>query len=242
YRFSDRDGKVLSNRDEPYLLSLKDLNTIDVLPELIRTGVSSLKIEGRMKKASYASGVTSIYRKYLDLALSGEPYRVEEPDRKLLFDLFNRQGFTDGYMKKKNGADMIASSEKEFRAPDESELERITRSYAEGIFEIPVRASYTIREGAPMRIRMTAERDGAVVISESESSFVPERASNAPASKEDVERQLLKTGGSGFSFRELQGSLEGQPFLPVSALNAFRRKALSDLKEAILKPYRRTAV
>jgi len=48
------------------LMSLKDLCTIDILPELIDAGIDSFKIEGRMKKLEYAAGVTSIYRKYLD--------------------------------------------------------------------------------------------------------------------------------------------------------------------------------
>ncbi len=41
--------------------------TIEILPEILKAGVYSLKIEGRMKRPEYAAGVTSIYRKYLDL-------------------------------------------------------------------------------------------------------------------------------------------------------------------------------
>ncbi|MCL2826918.1 MAG: U32 family peptidase, partial [Eggerthellaceae bacterium] len=52
----------------PYLLSPKDLNTIDLIPELIAAGVSSLKIEGRMKSPEYVFTVTSLYRKALDAA------------------------------------------------------------------------------------------------------------------------------------------------------------------------------
>ena len=48
-------------------LSLKDISTIEILPQILEAGVTSLKIEGRMKQPGYTAGVTSVYRKYLDL-------------------------------------------------------------------------------------------------------------------------------------------------------------------------------
>ena len=51
---------------ECFPLSMRDMCTIDLLPELIESGVDSFKIEGRMKKPSYVAGVTAIYRKYID--------------------------------------------------------------------------------------------------------------------------------------------------------------------------------
>lgn len=59
--------KPLNGKDRAYLLSPKDMCTIDLLPQILDAGVFSLKIEGRMKRAEYAAGVTSVYRKYLDL-------------------------------------------------------------------------------------------------------------------------------------------------------------------------------
>lgn len=53
-------------------LSLKDICTLDILPDILEAGVMSLKIEGRMKQPGYTAGVTSVYRKYLDLYLSGK--------------------------------------------------------------------------------------------------------------------------------------------------------------------------
>ena len=81
-------------------LSPKDLCTIEILPKLIEAGVYSLKIEGRMKKLEYAAGVTSIYRKYLDLyEESPEDYKVEAADMERLLCLGNRNGFTKVIMK-----------------------------------------------------------------------------------------------------------------------------------------------
>ncbi len=83
--------------------------TIDILPEILEAGVYSLKIEGRMKRPEYAAGVTSIYRKYLDL-LGKKPleYKVSEKDRKTLLDLYQRDGFNQGYYHQHNGRDMMA--------------------------------------------------------------------------------------------------------------------------------------
>lgn len=91
-----------------YLLSLKDLCTIEHLPEILEHGVDSLKIEGRMKGARYVGEVTRIYRKYVDLYLSGEKYEVDSEDKKTLMELFNRGGFTDGYYSRYHGREMMS--------------------------------------------------------------------------------------------------------------------------------------
>ena len=57
-------------------------NYIDYIPELIELGVKSLKIEGRMKSPTYVSTVTRIYKKYINLALSNKPYKIDPLDKK----------------------------------------------------------------------------------------------------------------------------------------------------------------
>ena len=91
-------------------LSLKDISTIEILPEILEAGVTSLKIEGRMKQPGYTAGVTKVYRKYLDLLFEKGPdsYKVEERDRQYLLDLFNRGGSCTGYYQMQNGPDMMA--------------------------------------------------------------------------------------------------------------------------------------
>src|SRR5262249_21362385 len=60
------DGKQVTLGDKKYLLSPQDLAGLEVLPELIRSGVASLKIEGRLKAPEYVANITRIYRKALD--------------------------------------------------------------------------------------------------------------------------------------------------------------------------------
>ena len=72
----DERGLELNLSDAPYLLSMKDLNTVTRLREMLDAGVCSFKIEGRMKSPAYVAAVTSVYRKYLDAAIRA--WRLEE--------------------------------------------------------------------------------------------------------------------------------------------------------------------
>ena len=106
YELFDSQRKALSagKKKGQYLLSPKDLCTIDLIPELIKSGVHSFKIEGRMKQAEYAAGVTGIYRKYID-QYTEDPtrtYQVKGEDRQTLLELGSRCGFTEGYYQKHN--------------------------------------------------------------------------------------------------------------------------------------------
>src|SRR5699024_1902421 len=102
-------GKALNDENSRYLLSPKDMCTIELLPEILEAGVYSLKIEGRMKRPEYAAGVTSVYRKYLDLyEKSPESYQVTEEDKRILLELYHRDGFNQGYYHSHNGREMMA--------------------------------------------------------------------------------------------------------------------------------------
>lgn len=89
------DGKTLSKSS--YLLSLKDICTLEYLPELLASGIHSFKIEGRMKSPEYVASVVRLYRKYIRLAQSQEDYKVSEEDLLTLKSIFNRGGFSTGY-------------------------------------------------------------------------------------------------------------------------------------------------
>ena len=106
-----------------YLLSLKDICTLELIPEMIESGIYSFKIEGRMKKPEYVAAVAFQYRKYTDLylkyyeecpaeedpaAYAMKKYRVREEDRQMLLDLYNRGGFHTGYYHTQNGREMIS--------------------------------------------------------------------------------------------------------------------------------------
>lgn len=90
-------GKAIG--DARYLLSMKDLNTIDWLKDIVNAGVASLKVEGRMKRPEYVATVIRAYRSALDGVLS-------EQDRRDLEAIFNRK-FTRGYILGENPEDVV---------------------------------------------------------------------------------------------------------------------------------------
>ena len=86
-----------------YLLSPRDLCSLEELPKLIKAGVKSLKIEGRMKSPTYVATVTRIYRKYIDLAykyLNNDisKYEIDQEDKHDLMQVFNRGEFSSGHL------------------------------------------------------------------------------------------------------------------------------------------------
>ncbi len=91
----DLNGK--RNAKHEYLLSPKDLNVIDEIPALIEAGVSSLKIEGRMKRPEYVWLVTKTFREAIDTYYEGRPYHTDSKRNDELMLMFNR-GFSKGHL------------------------------------------------------------------------------------------------------------------------------------------------
>ncbi|MCJ7473116.1 MAG: U32 family peptidase, partial [Actinobacteria bacterium] len=97
--------------DEPsYLLSKSDLCTLNILPQVIKSGVRALKIEGRMKSPEYVAIVIKIYRKYIDLYYNDPGnYRVEEGDIYKLTQIFSRK-LGNGYYNERSPRDIITAA------------------------------------------------------------------------------------------------------------------------------------
>lgn len=256
-----------------YYLSMKDMQTIELLPELIEAGAYSFKIEGRMKSPLYTAGVVSVYRKYLDLALdcsdrkqeaakhtaagamseekrhaerpvsaggqksgasgtaakhgSVPGYRVAEEDLRTLREIFDRGG-TSSYLKKHNGADMIALSEKKFRAVDQTVTDRIQAAYIDRNRTITVDAAMDMTVGAPAVLTLS-DASGRMVTAVSEDLVL--EAENRPMQAAEVEARLRKTGGTAFTLGDVQVSVHGDAFYPVGRLNELRRTALAMYEE-----------
>lgn len=90
--------------DKGYLLSPLDLCGLKYLPDLIKSGVTCLKIEGRMKTPDYVAIVTKTYRKYIDkilnndLSIQQNSIEIEEQDMHNLMQAYNRGGFSNGHL------------------------------------------------------------------------------------------------------------------------------------------------
>ena len=84
--------------DKGYLISPRDLCSLEYLPQLINAGVKCFKIEGRLKSPEYVAIVTKIYRKYIDKVLNNEEYTIDEKDILQLKQVFNRGEFSTGHL------------------------------------------------------------------------------------------------------------------------------------------------
>ena len=238
-----RDRQILNKKEERYVLSLKDLCTLDILPDVLEAGVFSLKIEGRMKSPRYTAGVVSIYRKYVDryLKQGRKGYRVDPEDRKALLDLFDRGGQTDGYYRKHNGRDMVVLKEKPaFREENRELYQYLDRTYVEAELKEKVQGFVSVHEGEPLSLTLssTGRLNGelhAVTVTGS----VVQAAQNAPATEERIAKQVKKTGNTPFVFETLDVEISGNPFVPVQELNDLRRQAFVQLEAELLSPFRR---
>ena len=100
------DGR---SKGQSHWLSPSDLNLLDNIGYLIDAGVSSLKIEGRMKSPEYVAIVVSIYRKYMDIYYRTGSFTVSDDDALALEQIFNRGGFTKAYMDGKQPEDFFST-------------------------------------------------------------------------------------------------------------------------------------
>lgn len=245
YTLSSADRKKTSERKSAQsgeFLSPKDMCTLDFLPDMIEAGVCSFKIEGRMKQPEYGAGVVSIYRKYLDRykAYGRSGYSVTKKDRQMLLTLFNRDGFTEGYLKKHNGPEMIAAdrhtlNEQEERARAEL-YEKLNHTYVSCDTSLEVSGTVSVICGKPLSLRVTELRTGSSVTVYGEKVL---KAETRPLSQQRISEQISKTGGSGYRFRDIKVITDGESFVPMAQLNALRRKAFSALTDELLSAYMR---
>ena len=208
-------------------LSLKDICTIEILPEIIDAGVTSLKIEGRMKQPSYTAGVTGMYRKYLDLLLEKGPenYHVAERDKKYLLDLFNRGGSCTGYYQMGNGPMMMAFTNEKKTGEVSLEPKQL---------KVKIKGQLSLTPGLPAILHVTC-KDAEAMAYTGEVQY----AKNQPVTKERVLQQLDKLGNTIFTWEDLDIQMNDAVFVPMKVLNEIRHQALEELTEKLLKKHRR---
>lgn len=120
-----------------YLLSPKDMCTLNILPDILASGVYSLKIEGRMKKPEYVASVVAVYRKYVDLLKLNGPdkYEVQQSDIEFLKEFYNRGGFTDGFYNKQNSPEMMTIDRPNHMGVSVGKTGKVSKNSIELIFD-----------------------------------------------------------------------------------------------------------
>lgn len=211
------------------VMSLKDLCAIDLLPELVETGIDSFKIEGRMKQPDYVYRVVSIYHKYLELfrETGKDDYRVSGRDREMLQEIYARRGYTDGYFTRHNGKDMIS-----FRRPEE--ISEKQQPLPEMNLKEKINGKLILYKGERAKLYVES---GDVSISVSGQEV--EGSIRSPLDAGRVEKQMRKTGNTEFVFDSLDILMEDDIFLPMQALNELRREGILRIREEKLALYSR---
>ena len=217
---------------ESYPLSLKDLCTVEYIPALIRAGIDSFKIEGRMKKPEYAAGVTSIYRKYIDAFYEyGDKERPVEPeDLKKLSSIYIRSGVESGYYFRHNGSEMITLSSPAYSGNDESVLEEVREAFLMAEEKTEITAAVYGRIGKPLSLTLYCRNQEVTV-----NGPVVEASLKQPVEHSVLKERICRFGNTFFEVKECRIQADENIFVPLKAINELRREAAALLEDAILK-------
>ena len=315
YTLVDEKGQdVLGDKAGSYLLSPRDLSTIDVIPDLIEAGVSSLKIEGRMKRPEYVATVVRTYREAIDTYYAGKGYVVTQEERDDLAQIFNRD-FTTAYLEGRPGKAMMSDRrpnnrglligrvtaydwdarivtvklsgrlglgdqvdfwvkvggrvtatisslrdaegreveegqagdtvsfaipsavrdhDRVFKVYDARLMERAKETYASGapVRRIPVAIAVRAAIGEPLTVTLC---DAEGHRGEGRTDFIGESARKRPLSEEIIRKQVSRLGTSVYEMKSLHCDIAGEVMVPMSEINAARRKAVEALDALRLK-------
>lgn len=202
-----------------YALSLKDMSHIRHIQALKEAGVTSFKIEGRMKRPEYVAAAVTACRK----ALKGEAY-----DEQQLRAVFSRSGFTDGYLTGKRGANMFGHREKEDVVAAEGVLNQLQRLYDKEQPLLPIKMRLEIQSENPSTLTVYY-KDLNIQVN-GQPGIIAERH---PTDAAHAMKFLNKTGGTPFFVSELVVKNDDKLMLPPSEMNAMRRQALDQLVQML---------
>lgn len=219
---------------EVYPLSLKDLCTVQLIPELIEAGIDSFKIEGRMKKPEYCAGVTAVYRAVMDRCFKeGKAAQgVTEEELAMLRGLYIRSEIGEGYYRSRIGRQMLTQDKPGYRGCEESVLKELRERYLERSPVLCAEMELELRSGTKARLTVRCGRVEVTCTGD-----IVQAAEKKPMTEEELKRRLAKTGGTPFFIKEIQILMTEPVFLPVGRLNELRREALSCMEEALLASY-----
>lgn len=195
-----------------YPLSLKDMCLASHIREVMLSGVTSLKIEGRQKSADYVYGVTKMYRTLLD-----EKRDATKDDVEALAALFSRDGFSDGYFSEKYTS-MLG-----VRRADDTEMSRNAPPFPGLTKMIPLCAKLAVKTGSPATLTISAN-DKSVTVT----GNVPDAARTAALDEAAARKNIGKLGGTPYTLASFTADIDDGLFFTPAALNDLRRRALAE--------------
>ncbi len=203
-------------------LSLKDACLARYMPELLRMGVASLKLEGRMKRPEYVAVITQIYNR---LCKENRAATAEEEETLAL--AFSRSGFTDGYWRGRKGPDMFGVRPEKAQDPADLFAKAKAAYDREDLRRIPVDLTARLRAGEPSSLTVRDGDGNTVTVA----GAAPQSARSRGLTAAEAEDRLGKTGGTTFVCRSVTAEVGEDLYLSAGDLNALRRAGLEALEE-----------
>ncbi|MGN0650943.1 MAG: U32 family peptidase [Oscillospiraceae bacterium] len=202
------------------VISLKDSSVIEHLCELAEVGVTSFKIEGRMKRPEYVAAACDSCVK----ALHGEEYDAER-----LVGIFSRGGLTDGYFTG-DMSNMQGTRGKEDVEASAKAMNGIKALYKDEYKRFSADISAVVRAGEPITAKAAA-----CGVTVSASAEIPQAAVNSPTGADEVISRLSKLGGTQFFAGSVTANTEEGLRVSAAALNGLRRELCEKLDSEVLK-------
>ena len=207
-----------------YDLSLKDLSLVTESLELEGLGVSSLKIEGRMKRPEYVAASVNCLKKTL------ENKKAEDKELLLLEKVFSRSGFTKGYYLDKTGKDMFGVRTEQDMLATNDTLSKLHELYRRPAKRLGISFGFELFADKPATL--TAKYKDFII---TETGDIPQIATKKPLGEEVLRAALEKLGGTPYFLEDLQFKYDEGLTLPISAINALKTKVISALDRERLK-------
>ena len=204
-----------------YDLSLKDLSLLSHINELKDFGVTSFKIEGRMKRPEYVAAAVSALRDAADLGT------VPQEKTDLLKNVFSRSGFTDGYYTGNIGSDMFGIRTKQDVTAANSAFAALHAIYRGERKAVPLTAEITVCKNKNICLTLYDGTNTVNVYGE-----VPDIAVNRPVTADTLEKAISKMGGTPYYIKNFTCRTDGGLAVSAAALNALRREGVEKLNEA----------
>ncbi|MBO4702861.1 MAG: U32 family peptidase [Lachnospiraceae bacterium] len=225
-----RQPYVLDNK-EAYLLSLADMNTVEIIDRLINAGIYSFKIEGRLKSPSYAAGVTAIYRKYIDFCLEnpGKELIISEEDKNILKTLYSRTSTGTGYYDRVSSRKMVTIEKGAYAKVDDVLEKKIIEKYIDTPLKQKINFEFKAVPGVNAVLKVNTFVNGKEYKAETVSEEIIDTAQKAPSSKEDILKQLKKLGNTDFELGNAEITVDNS-FVPSSLVNKLRREVVELLE------------
>ena len=207
--------------DRHNVLSLKDLSLVEKLPELEKLGVTSFKIEGRMKRPEYVAGAVNACR----IALDGGT-----PDLISLKNVFSRSGFTSGYFDDDFRNMQGVRTKDDVTATTSKVLAGMKQYYHKPCKRFKADITVNVKNGQPVSYKLSACNVSAVAVGE-----IPEKAVNRAVTHEYLENQCGKLGGTVYFPGNITVNVDDGLSVSAAHLNELRRKAIEIINEKILE-------